>query len=407
MPGAADYMARSLRQRFTPKPPLSPEELAYAEMNPVDAYKLSAELQTAQKVPPEQAAANRKQNARDALSIIPGPGNYIAAEDAITGAKDARESFGAGKYKQGTLQAALAALSGLGAVTGLPTGKMAGRAAKGASSRTNIFAGPMAKTADQKALATAQDMAAAGVGRDVIWEQTGWFKGADGKWRFEIDDSAARKLQGEEYSGGGITTFKGLEHPELRAAYGETAPVSGFYEYGKRPAGSYRSADASNPAHIEVQGGNAGQARSITLHELQHDVQGREGFARGATVSEYARGPMFDRKAADLQGDLSKALTGGVSSKPTEISGILKYGDPQELNAIAGKHGFGSLDEAMAFLMKEDELRTPLSQYRRTAGEVEARNVEARKDMTAAERRARAPWLTQDVPDNQQIVRSR
>jgi hypothetical protein len=45
--------------------------------------------------------------------------------------------------------------------------------------------------------------------------------------------------------------------------------------------------------------------------------------------------------------------------------------------------------------------------YRRSAGEAEARNVPYRKDLTPAERRAKASWETQDVPDDQQIVRFR
>jgi hypothetical protein len=36
---------------------------------------------------------------------------------------------------------------------------------------------------------------------------------------------------------------------------------------------------------------------------------------------------------------------------------------------------------------------------------VEARNVETRKDMRKDERRVKRPWETQDVPDNEQIVR--
>jgi hypothetical protein len=47
----------------------------------------------------------------------------------------------------------------------------------------------------------------------------------------------------------------------------------------------------------------------------------------------------------------------------------------------------------------------PFDVYRRSAGEVEARNVQSRMNMTPAERRATPPWLTQDVPDEMQIVR--
>jgi hypothetical protein len=45
--------------------------------------------------------------------------------------------------------------------------------------------------------------------------------------------------------------------------------------------------------------------------------------------------------------------------------------------------------------------------YRRMAGEVEARNVQTRMNMTPEQRRATPPWATQDVPYDQQIIRHR
>jgi len=62
----------------------------------------------------------------------------------------------------------------------------AGMAPKNA---VGIFGGRLAKTADQAALARAEEMAAKGADRRAIWDETGWFQGKDGKWRFEIDDS--------------------------------------------------------------------------------------------------------------------------------------------------------------------------------------------------------------------------
>jgi hypothetical protein len=45
--------------------------------------------------------------------------------------------------------------------------------------------------------------------------------------------------------------------------------------------------------------------------------------------------------------------------------------------------------------------------YTRLAGEVEARNAQHRMNMTPEQRRANPPWRTQDLPDEQQIVRRR
>ncbi len=303
-------------------------------LSPTEALKLSLELSDRQRVSPEQVSANRQQNVRDLLSIIPGPGNYIAAEDAVTGTRNALNSAGEGRYGRAALEGGMALLSGIGAVTGLPTGRLAGNAARDAGRTLNIFAGPMAKTADHAALARAQEMAAAGVGRDVIHAQTGWHQGVDGKWRFEIDDSGAA-LSGIT-KGKGTSDFTSLDHPEFAAAYGDVPNIYGKYGPRLELSGAYLGGPSGAMPYVRAEGPSAASAREASLHELQHHAQHLEDFAGGANIST---------------------------------------------------HGHEA--------------------YGRSAGEVEARNVQARMNMTAAERRAKAPWLTQDVPDERQIVRSR
>ena len=114
---------------------------------------------------------------------------------------------------------------------------------------------------------------------------------------------------------------------------------------------------------------------------------------------------MFNRKAIDLNADLSESLFGNISGKPHEVIDNLKYGDPAALSAVASKHGFANLDDALSFLKQQDQMRTPFSQYQRTAGEVEARNVQSRMNMSPEERKAKPPWTTEDVPREQQIIR--
>lgn len=54
------------------------------------------------------------------------------------------------------------------------------------------FAGEQAQTADLDALERAKEMQAAGVADETIRQETGWFVGMDGKWRWVIDDSEMR-----------------------------------------------------------------------------------------------------------------------------------------------------------------------------------------------------------------------
>ena len=64
----------------------------------------------------------------------------------------------------------------------------------GSNARRYSFGGENARRADLDALEQAKKMELQGVAADTIFLETGWFTGADGKWRFEIDDS------GMEYS---------------------------------------------------------------------------------------------------------------------------------------------------------------------------------------------------------------
>lgn len=59
----------------------------------------------------------------------------------------------------------------------------------GGTERQYSFAGQKASTANLEQLKNAQEMETLGADIESIRKATGWFKGRDGKWRFEIDDS--------------------------------------------------------------------------------------------------------------------------------------------------------------------------------------------------------------------------
>lgn len=241
-----------------------------------------------------------------------------------------------------------------------------------------MFGGVMAKTADKEALARAEQMAAAGASRDDIWNATGWFKGKDDKWRFEIDDSAAGyrppDIRRFEQLGMGESMRNNatlLRHPDLANAYDLSAidteiTKGGGYPY--RPEARHQVRQ-SGKEEIYINANTLDQAKPLNLHELQHALQMKEGFSGGADALNVSLAPYRDELMA------------------TALAEHRQLGTP--------------LGNALA--KAEAEKRWQI--YMATAGEVEARNVESRMNMTAAERRAKAPWYTQDVPDEQQIVR--
>lgn len=287
--------------------------------------------------------------------------------------------------------------------------------------RPSIFMGDKSQTWDKAAAAKAQALESAGTDPRVIWKETGTFKGADGKWRQEIDDSGAALETANakavewmtgpgpaEYPVGAVSNV--ISHNGAFDAYRGLADIKARLRKGT--SGSYIENNNGFGEALELpamfKGGQYAdpiQTRSVTLHELQHAVQNREGFARGGNAAEFASGPMFDGRARDLAGELSQAITGGLGARPDEIVGSIKYADPAALSPILKKYGLVSVDDAVAFLKAEDVKRTPFGQYQRLAGEAEARAVQSRMNLNPQQRRELFPFDSYDVPINSLIVR--
>lgn len=251
-----------------------------------------------------------------------------------------------------------------------------------------MFAGPKAKTANRAALKMAQRMADEGIDERRIWDETGWFKGADGKWRFEIDDSGAAFVRQGEINGTPVEFNRlgdALKYPELHAAYDDLGSIK--VSHTARPgAGSY----IEERRLMNVGPAGDSTSRRVALHETQHAVQNREGFARGGDPK------MYGAKRADIESAARAAYE--ESAGDNALLRELGLSDAPDVPLVAW-------DELTQRQQLEwyDAGRSRL--YRRLAGEVEARNVEARMDMTPDQRRATPPWETEDVAREHQIVR--
>jgi hypothetical protein len=301
-----------------------------------------------------------------------------------------------------------------------PLGGVAARAATGAAIPDNaagMFGGRLAKTADRMALANAERMVADGTPRDKIWNETGWFKGVDGKWRFEIDDSKSRvtdtvfddiKSKGAHYGSLGTA----MEHPSLFAAYPSAENVGATFHAKAKPIGNFH-ADSNS---LEVAGPSTGAQRSIGLHEGQHWVQSKEGLARGSAPERElpnVRDEMDSRLAEFYQS--SDRL---MKANPEAAKLFREYNQATISKdfdkAIALEERLASMPEGQQLLENlfersriavADVSELALDRYRQHAGEVEARAVQKRRSLTPEERRARPPWLDYDVPEAKQIVR--
>lgn len=254
-----------------------------------------------------------------------------------------------------------------------------------------MFAGRKAKTADHAALARAEQMASTGADRNAIWNETGWFQGPDKQWRFEIDDSAAAAQPNANTTKFEIPNLsEGLAHQELYNAYPEMTSVPSVMKYGTKVEGGYLTPDGFSLGLLEAQGPDAPALKSATLHEGQHYIQQQEAFARGGSPESAAmHDPLVQStksRIAELEAMSNRALS--------------------DVNVSPGR-----LREITSDIRKSyDDLRMYVAAfgpdaYHRLAGEVEARNVQSRMNMSADQRRATPPWETQDVPDADQIIR--
>jgi hypothetical protein len=118
--------------------------------------------------------------------------------------------------------------------------------------------------------------------------------------------------------------------------------------------------------------------RTTVLHELQHAVQNEEGFARGWNP----RNPLTQDQRQYLTDQYLSTFR-----KAEEAKGL----GPRD-----------SWENAQRWIDAEGGGRNLL--YDRSAGEIEARNVQSRRDMTPEQRRAAPPWTTEDVPREWQIM---
>lgn len=170
--------------------------------------------------------------------------------------------------------------------------------------RVNIFGGINAKTADKAALARAQELAESGASRDDIWRDTGWFKGVDDKWRFEIDDrKAVNDIRGaaEEIDAGTALPLAGvIDHPELYKAYPEIAETKTTLWPKERLdavwPGTYGGKTVNGDLVFRDDMIDTGRP----LHEVQHLVQQVEGFEGGASPVKLGK-DAYERAAGEVE----------------------------------------------------------------------------------------------------------
>ena len=313
------------------------------------------------------------------------------------------------------------------------------------------YVGVQGQNVDRDALREARIMEKNGEDAEDIRKATGWFRGADRMWRYEVDNSTDEfnrkgdnlKAENPDYAeyknlwskvqdmtitdgewkrlqeltkvvkpknaadGGKLSEY--LKAPGLYEQYPQLKDITlrleemeeglrGYYNHGKNEIvlnknflGEYAS----------------DKAKSTLLHEVQHWIQNYEGFASGAST-EYWQNMLaggneivtrdMQEQTRNLQSLRNRypgidRLARHAEKYVTEHN-VEAYEDVYRQAAEAGINE-GVLDYYRGlrdFVMNPmKESRAPFELYRDTAGEIEARDVQKRMNYTAEQRRAEKP----------------
>jgi hypothetical protein len=293
---------------------------------------------------------------------------------------------------------------------------------KGVGKR-DIFIGENAKTWNNKEADRALAMEAYGVDPETIWRETGTFRGVDGKWRQEISDAEAKGIYTHIAPSEQRLSEMAIEHPELLEAYPDIAKIQQFGLQGPKERGSYQATTMETVDGPRLLGEMV-MAEAPTedilartaIHEMQHAIQRREGFQRGANPAEF-KSKAIPAKLKDVAFSRSMREM-AIANKMREMGYPIAEGKVLNLarpNTMEKVKAYADNDEQLKSLVNEWEIANEklkkypdkATQYVRSAGEVEARAVQARQKMTPEERRATFPLKSYDTPIKDIIIRKR
>jgi hypothetical protein len=219
MTAGAAAGAGPIGTRDNPAPETAISEHDTSSLSPVDRLRMETQLSAAGRGNASDAemAQNARTNAEAVLGVIPGPANALAARDALQGADAAGNAFGEGNMRGGLMQSALAALSGVGAVTGLPIGRLGGPAAREASRTAGVFVPVGERNVIDDVLSRRMDDQPL---RD-IYRDTGAFIDPGGKVLREVPDAHMTTGMGGFRPGDKGTLGEYVDHPifETRPHY--------------------------------------------------------------------------------------------------------------------------------------------------------------------------------------------
>ena len=205
-----------------------------------------------------------------------------------------------------------------------------------------------------------------------------------------------------------------LDHPRLYRAYPDLFAVKVNHVDGGNGASYFSSTDT-----IELNLTNA-NAKSLLLHEIQHAIQKREGFPKGGNLEVAARnittsGDAY--KQAKAEAEVAESEYQRIKQQKIEER-RKQLGVPEVLEAeladidpvvMAARSAASKARVNADYLVKNVEAYKVSSEdryagYRNIAGEIEARDVQARANLTPEQLAATAPYSSENIAPEDAIV---
>jgi hypothetical protein len=266
------------------------------------------------------------------------------------------------------------------------------------------FIGAGSKLWNPKLAFEAAKLEKAKVPAEEIWKQTGTGRGLDNHWRQEISDADmtfdpvnVNKFRRMVEADTRIDPMKSsmdlydlVKHPKLQESYPESAQTTIFRGQSGEGGGStspnawdYINLNVEPAKHYFPKADSIDEMAGTLLHELQHNVQDAEGFAKGGNERMFKDIMPTKKELKKLHALEEKfmALEGG---SPERIAAVREHTD------LADKY-------------------SQYGQYKNLAGEAEARLTSRRKLLDDAARRENYPFKREygtglDIDPNNALV---
>ena len=322
---------------------------------------------------------------------------------------------------------------------------------KGEQKNKYSYVGVQGQNVDRDALREARIMEKNGEDAEDIRKATGWFRGADRMWRYEVDNSTDEfnrkgdnlKAENPDYAeyknlwskvqdmtitdgewkrlqeltkvvkpknaadGGKLSEY--LKAPGLYEQYPQLKDITlRFEEMEEGLRGYYNHGKNEIVLNKNFLGEYASdKAKSTLLHEVQHWIQNYEGFASGASTEYWqnmlAGGNEIVTRDMQEQTRNLQSLRNrypGIDRLARHAEKYVSEHDAEAYEDVYRQAAEAGINEGVLdyyrglrdFVMNPmKESRAPFELYRDTAGEVEARDVQKRMNYTAEQRRAEKP----------------